>query len=87
MKSFHLNMTSDSSGTSLTIATGAAAAIKTQAEESASELRAQGWQGDGTEYNIEAYPGDVEALEVKLGRGATQEERIDFERAVRDALS
>lgn len=56
--------------------------IRTQADESVRELRAQGWQGGGEDYNLEAFPGDVEALEARMLRPATQEERNAFEEHV-----
>jgi hypothetical protein len=59
----------------------------TQARESTKALREQGWQGDGSTYNLGAYPGDLEAFEARIGGKADREDVARFERHVREMLS
>jgi hypothetical protein len=58
-------------------------AIREQAMESAQGLVAECWRGGGAEYELGAFHGDVEALEQRIGRPTTADERRDFETIVR----
>lgn len=55
-------------------------------EASARELRAQGWQGGGEDYDIGVYFGDREAAEEKLGRPLTSHEIKMLEASIQTNL-
>lgn len=61
-------------------------AISGSAMHCAAGLRAQGWQGGGDTYAIEAYPGDREDLEKILGRRTLPAEAIMLEACIRAEL-
>jgi hypothetical protein len=61
--------------------------IQIQATESARELLAQGWTSPGADYDLGVYTGDTEALENRIGREPTKEERLELERLIRAYLS
>lgn len=61
--------------------------IAAQALDSARGLIDQGWTGPSSMYDIGAYPGDVDALEARLGRTASKPERIALELAIRGELA
>lgn len=63
-----------------------ASQIGDTAAECARELRGQGWEGEGSEYDLGNYPGDNEALEDVLGRKTNLDERILLERCIRAEL-
>ncbi len=56
------------------------------AAHSAKELRAQGWQGGGAEYDLGAYLGDMAALQRLLDRMASQDECNALEACIRAHL-
>lgn len=60
--------------------------IDALARTCAAELRGQGWTGPAADYDLGVYHGDAEALDALMGRAASVEERVSFERAVREAL-
>lgn len=57
--------------------------IDEQAKASARELLAQGWDPSGEAYDLGTYRGDLEALEERLGRKATHDERVELESSIR----
>ena len=62
-------------------------AIRAQATESSDLLREQGWDAaNDHRYEIGAFPGDVEALTVRLGRVPTKGEVRELETQIRIAL-
>ncbi|MBM3359639.1 MAG: hypothetical protein FJY54_18205 [Betaproteobacteria bacterium] len=60
--------------------------IIAQATESAQALASQGWEGDGSSYDIGTYYGDAEALAEKLGREPTRDECKSLESQIRAKL-
>lgn len=58
-----------------------------QARESAALCLANGWDPAGELYSLESMPGDRQALEGRLGRPATSEERRGLELAIRGLIS
>jgi hypothetical protein len=61
-------------------------AIDTVATASATALLWQGWTERGARYDIGTYHGDAEALEERLGRSTTREERVILEIKIREQL-
>lgn len=57
--------------------------IDEQAKASARDLLAQGWEPSEATYDLGMYHGDLEALEERLGRKATRDERIELESSIR----
>jgi hypothetical protein len=56
------------------------------AAERAATYREQGWQGDGADYDLGAYPGDEEQWSECIGHDLCHDERNQLERAIRHAL-
>ena len=56
------------------------------AEQCAAALIDQGWEGSGAAYDIGTYHGDAEALEERIGRKSTREERVSLEYQIRRIL-
>lgn len=57
--------------------------VDEQAKASARELLSQGWDTSESTYDLGVYHGDLEALEERLGRKATRDERIELESSIR----
>lgn len=57
--------------------------IQIQAMTSAQSHIEQGWTSPGSAYDLGANFGDTEALEARIGRAATKEERLTLERLIR----
>jgi hypothetical protein len=56
------------------------------ATECAKALISEGWEGGGSSYDIGTYHGDAEALEERIGRKSTREERVSLEYQIRRVL-
>jgi hypothetical protein len=63
-----------------------AATVASLAPELAKGLVEQGWEGDGSAYDIGVYTGDRDAFADALGRSPTNEEQRALEAAVRVEL-
>lgn len=61
--------------------------VREVAASCAATLLEQGWQGDGSTYDLGAFPGDIEALADKLGTAPTTGQRLALEAAIREALN
>jgi hypothetical protein len=59
--------------------------IDKQARDSAAEMLGAGWDG-ACQYDLGTYIGDLQALEERIGRKATRDERIELERMIREYL-
>lgn len=64
-----------------------AATVASLAPKLAHGLVDQGWEGDGSTYDIGVYSGDSQAFDDAIGRPSTREERIALERAIRAELT